>query len=301
MKLPLYPVVLLLVPLAASGYKKDPDHGLLFNETKVELAVRNDAPYHDLESALLVSPNDLPERGHYSNSSMARVELHVIQPDGGARRHRAEGFREQVFIILEGEMEFTVDGDVLAARKHDVVFVPASAERAFVAKSPAKVLQADWWQAGEPPADAGRAFVVSEKGRVMRPTHGEGYITVTPNPRQQGQALSITGYGGHVNATNALLLYPLDLQGARPFTANTRLSRMGLSAYRADGGTPWHFHPDREQCFVILAGKALLEVGANTVEVKPGDIVFAPRHVGHGYKSIGSDAYTFMELEWGRN
>lgn len=42
-------------------------------------------------------------------------------------------------------------------------------------------------------------------------------------------------------------------------------------------------------------------MGANTVEVEPGDVLFAPRHVGHGYKTTGSDPFTFLELEWGRN
>ena len=51
---------------------------------------------------------------------------------------------------------------------------------------------------------------------------------------------------------------------------------------------------------MILSGQALWEIGSNTVEVKAGDIVFAPRHVFHGYKTSGDKPLKFFELEWGR-
>ena len=91
---------------------------------------------------------------------------------------------------------------------------------------------------------------------------------------------------GHINASNPRLLYPSDVTGFRPFTSNTDIDRMGLSQYHPDGGTPWYFHPDREQSFVILSGKGLVDLGVVTIEVIAGDILFALRHVGDGYKTL---------------
>jgi len=298
-------LLLTALPLSAWSYGKGPDSGLIFNEAKLTLAEPTDGSvYHGSKSVLLVHPDDLPERNHYSNSNMARVELHVLSNGGGARAHTVEGFREQAFIVLEGAVNFTVAGEVLKAQKHDVVFVPPGLLRQYAAAvdGNAKVLQVDWFQAGSLPAPAGKGLITGERFRPMVATGGEGYVSVTPSARQVGIPLSIVSYGaGHIRSTNALLLYQADLPAPRPFTANTMIARMGLSAYGPDGGTRWHFHADREQCFVILEGKGLFEIGANTIEVGPGDILFAPRHVGHGYKTTGDKPFKFIEVEWGRD
>jgi mannose-6-phosphate isomerase-like protein (cupin superfamily) len=299
-------VLLLSLPPLLFAYTKDPDSGLLFNETKYQLSDAPDAQrYKQVQSALLVAPDDLPERKHHSNSSMARVELLVLAPGGSVQPQQVnEDACEQIFIVLEGDVAFTAGGEELKARRHDIVFIAPGLERSFrvTGEKEARVIQADWREKGAKPASSARAFIVSEKLRPLEHTGGEGYVTVGPNARQQGNALSIVSYGaGHVNASNSLLLYPQDITTERTFKANTHLARMGLSQYHPGGGTRWHFHPDREQCFVILSGKGLVEIGANTVEVKAGDIVFAPRHVGHGYKTTGAEPFKFLELEWGRD
>ena len=297
---------LLCLPLTLSAYTTDPDSGLLFNETKYKLADATDKKiHHGVQTALLVAPEDMPERAHYSNSNMARIELLAITPGGGAYAYTlTEDGTEQVFIVLEGRVEFTAAGEKLAAGAQDIVFVPPGLERSFTAVggTQAKVLQAEWRQKGAKVPVKARAYVTSENlasEKLQPPAHTDGYLTVTPNPRQKGIPLSIVGYGGHTNASHSLQLYPLDLPD-RSFTANTVIARMGLSAYGAGGGTPPHVHPDREQCFVILAGKGLFEIGTNTIEVKAGDMVFAPRHVWHGYKTTGEEPLKFLELEWGR-
>ena len=300
-----FALIILAFPSLAWPYGTDADSGLLFNDTKYTLGEPMDPGiYHGVKSALLVYHDDVPERKHDSNSSMASIMMHVIAPGGGAKAHRVEDFREQVFFILEGEVDFSAEGEVLSARAQDVVFIPPGMPRSFTVKGDksAKVLQAEWFQKGPRPEKAGKAFITGERFHTPVHTGGEGYLTVTPNARQQGIPLSITGYGaGHANSKNALLLYPRDFPAPRPFTANTVIGRMGLSAYGAGGGTRTHFHADREQCFVILGGKALFEIGANTIEVKAGDVVFVPRHVWHGYKTTGEEPFKFFEVEWGRN
>lgn len=295
--------LLLFLPSCLLGYGREPDHGLLFNLEKLALAAPTEtAVYHGMETARLVQPDDEPD-SVYSNASMARLQFHRIAPGGGARAHRVDDFREQVFVVLSGEIEFRIGDTTLSAGPDDVVFIPPGLERSYAVKGeqPATVLQAEWRQMGSRPSSPARAFVTSEQMRPLTPMGGTGYLTVESNARQQGNALSIVSYGaGHINASNSLLLYHLDLPAPRNFTANTALARMGLSSYHPGGGTRWHFHPDREQAFVILAGRGLVEIGANTVEAGRGQIVFAPRHVGHAYKTVGGESFKFLELEWGR-
>lgn len=300
-----FALIILAFPSLAWPYGTDADSGLLFNDTKYTLGEPMDPGiYHGVKSAVLVYHDDLPERKHDSNSSMASIMMHVIAPGGGAKAHRVEDFREQAFFILEGEVDFSAEGEVLSARAQDVVFIPPGGQRSFTVKGDksAKVLQAEWFQKGPRPEKAGKAFITGERFRTPVHTGGEGYLTVTPNARQQGIPLSITSYGaGHIRDTSTLLLYHIDLPAQRSFTANTVIARMALAAYGAGGGTRWHFHANWEQCFVILGGKALFEIGANTIEVKAGDVVFVPRHVGHGYMTTGEEPLKFFELEWGRN
>lgn len=293
-------------PLALMAYDKAPDSGLVFTETSYKLVDPLDGKIHQgVKAALLVAPDDRPEIRHYSNSSMAQVEVLTLAADGRVKAHRLDDNGvEQVFIVLEGQLEFVAGGEKLPVEANDIVFIPAGLERSFAVTGgqPARIVRAEWREKGAAAAKGARAMVVSEKLRPLAPTGGEGYLTISPNPRQQVNPVSIIGYGAsHINASNSLLLYSADISGARPFTANTRFARMGLSQYHPGGGTRWHFHPDREQCFVILSGKGLVEIGANTIEVKRGDVLFAPRHVGHGYRTAGAEPLKFLELEWGRN
>ena len=293
-------------PLALMAYDKAPDSGLFFNDTSYKLVDPFDGKiYRGVKTALLVGPDDRPEIKHYSNSSMAQVEVMTLAAEGSVKAHRLDDDGvEQVFIVLEGQLEFVAGEQKLPAGANDIVFIPAGLERSFAVTGgqPAKMVRAEWREKGAAVDKAARAVVVSEKLRPLAHTGGEGYLTITPNPRQQMNPVSIISYGAsHINASNSLLLYSADITGVRPFTANTRFTRLGLSQYHPGGGTRWHFHADREQCFVILSGKGLVEIGANTIEVKRGDILFAPRHVGHGYKTIGAEPLKFLELEWGRN
>ncbi len=290
----------------AWGYTKDPQSGLLFNVTNAVASLPSDAEkYQKVTTAVWVAPEDLPDRKHFSNANMAFVELLSFASDGKILSYRLEEDGcEEVFVILEGVVTVTAGAKEFLAQPKDLVFVPPGIDRALSVHSgaEARVLRARWREKGRLAVAGKSAFLTGERVRPLQATGGLGYLTVSPAARQKGLPVSVTGYGAsHVNAKNSLLLYPADINTGRTLTANTQLARIGLSQYGAEGGTQWHFHPDREQCFVIMSGKGLVEMGANTVEVGPGDVLFAPRHVGHGYKTTGPDPFTFLELEWGRN
>ncbi len=62
--------------------------------------------------------------------------------------------------------------------------------------------------------------------------------------------------------------------------------------------TPVHYHRQMEQAEVVLVGRAIWEVGEFEREVGPGDVIFCPRNVKHGYKVLGDSPFRFLQLEW---
>jgi quercetin dioxygenase-like cupin family protein len=68
--------------------------------------------------------------------------------------------------------------------------------------------------------------------------------------------------------------------------------------YEPGGHTPVHLHSNMEQMEVVLSGRALWEVGEMEREVGPGDIIFCPRNVKHGYKVLGNQPFRFFQIEW---
>jgi quercetin dioxygenase-like cupin family protein len=58
---------------------------------------------------------------------------------------------------------------------------------------------------------------------------------------------------------------------------------------REKGGPPRHVHPDQEEWFYVIEGEFLVEVGQESITLRAGDSVLAPRGVPHswGYTSEG--------------
>ena len=119
---------------------------------------------------------------------------------------------------------------------------------------------------------------------VARPV---GYvISEKTNPIKK---LSPEAAGGHYRISSSTFLAP---------NINSETAIIALVEYAPGGNTPVHYHADMEQIEVVLAGKALWEVGEMEQEVGPGDVIFTPRFVKHGYTVIGDQPFRFLQLEW---
>ncbi len=55
------------------------------------------------------------------------------------------------------------------------------------------------------------------------------------------------------------------------------------------GGVPPHIHTLEDETFQILAGRFEIMIGEHTIEVGPGDIIFAPRNIKHSWYCIGDE------------
>lgn len=58
---------------------------------------------------------------------------------------------------------------------------------------------------------------------------------------------------------------------------------------------PLHVHRNEDETFVILQGSATFRMGESIATAGPGDLVYGPRNVPHGYV-VGSDPVHMLHL-----
>ncbi|MBW6487787.1 cupin domain-containing protein [Sulfurimonas sp.] len=63
----------------------------------------------------------------------------------------------------------------------------------------------------------------------------------------------------------------------------------------AGGHMPLHTNSVEHEQYV-LSGRALVQIGDETFEAKAGDILLIPAGLSHSYKTLGSEAYSFLCL-----
>lgn len=80
--------------------------------------------------------------------------------------------------------------------------------------------------------------------------------------------------------------------------SNSETAVIALVQYEPGGYHAVHSHSQKEQAVVVLEGRALWEVGEVEKEVGPGDIIFCPRFVKHGYRVLGDLPFRFLEINW---
>jgi quercetin dioxygenase-like cupin family protein len=62
---------------------------------------------------------------------------------------------------------------------------------------------------------------------------------------------------------------------------------------RRGGGMPRHTNTVEHEQYV-LRGRAKIEIGADTFEVRAGDVVFIPAGVVHSYQNQGDEPFEFL-------
>ena len=95
--------------------------------------------------------------------------------------------------------------------------------------------------------------------------------------------------GGHFGISQSVPVSPATISES---------AILAVVEYEPGGHTPVHLHSNMEQMEVVLSGRALWEVGEMEREVGPGDIIFCPRNVKHGYKVLGNQPFRFFQIEW---
>ncbi len=84
--------------------------------------------------------------------------------------------------------------------------------------------------------------------------------------------------------------------GVMPFTVKVAAADTGgellviEQANAFPGGPPRHQHHEQDEWFYVVAGKYLVEVAGEMHHLGPGDSIFAPRGVPHGWALDGEEA-----------
>lgn len=60
------------------------------------------------------------------------------------------------------------------------------------------------------------------------------------------------------------------------------------------GGPPRHLHYAQDEWFYVIKGEFAFEVGDQTFRLKPGDTLFAPRNIPHGWAHISDQPGTLL-------
>lgn len=60
------------------------------------------------------------------------------------------------------------------------------------------------------------------------------------------------------------------------------------------GGPPRHVHHEQDEWFYAIKGEFLVEVGGETFRLQPGDSLFAPRQIAHGWAHISDEPGTLI-------
>ena len=61
-----------------------------------------------------------------------------------------------------------------------------------------------------------------------------------------------------------------------------------------DGGPPRHTHTREDESFYVLTGTLEVECGDDRFRAGPGSLVFLPRHLPHGFRSVGGPATALL-------
>ena len=90
--------------------------------------------------------------------------------------------------------------------------------------------------------------------------------------------------GGSVTPTDAITSYEI-ASGLffRPFYAEN-LS-LNFVTFPPDSGFPMHVHPE-EQVSIVQEGEMEITIGAETFQVRPGDVIHFPPNVAHSGRTL---------------
>ena len=96
----------------------------------------------------------------------------------------------------------------------------------------------------------------------------------------------------HVAFVNSDVLTPMhEISGH--FTA---FPIIGVTRHDPGGGCIAHSHP-AAQCFYIIDGEALFQVGDEERVVGKGSLVFVPPNVLHQYRTLGDEPFTELVMQ----
>jgi mannose-6-phosphate isomerase-like protein (cupin superfamily) len=199
-----------------------------------------------------------------------------VIPPGGGIGHHYHNHMEEMFVIFDGEAEFTIDG------RTSVLKGPAGAPcrmgRSHAIYNP-----------GTKPVEWMNIAVGSMKGKYDASDLGDDRVGVSKDAKpvfinmRLDRALLRPAAGG--------VLYRRALT---PEVFFTNWSYVDHVLVPAGGALPAHRHEGVEEFYYVMAGAGTVTVGAETASVKKGDAVPVFFNEVHSFKNTGEEGLELM-------
>ena len=71
---------------------------------------------------------------------------------------------------------------------------------------------------------------------------------------------------------------------------------ISIDTYEGGGDTVLHDHPEREQAYYVVAGRARITIGDEQREVGPGAVGYMAPSVKHGFQVLGDEGLVMMVI-----
>ena len=257
-----------LMPLTPLGERTFPDNGSV---------------HRNASASVFMWPADLPAATHRANSILARMALIQYQPGGGADAQAYADIRERAIYVIAGRAKFRLGNSEKQVGAGDLVFAPSRVKHGFEVegKAPLRIILMEW-----------RSGDMSKKRSLTGTIVSEGRRPLT--------RLSSVDTGGHQGISASPFITPQDYP-TLSHKGNSSVAWISLQQYDADPtvtATSPHVHHLSEQAFYLVEGRARFELGDLKQDVRPGELVYVPRHVKHGYVVLDERPVKWLMISW---
>ena len=205
---------------------------LIFSEaTNPVVAVADSENERGKSEAILVYPEDLRVLDHRGNSILADVSFLEYASGGEAQFGAGEGKQETLLIVASGTAEIQIGSFKSVVESEDMILVPSeyTFEAKVIGDDPLRLVRAVWKDEGSMPSASVNPVIRSESRNPFDYYNEGGYISVSPDSRQEDTGLAIVGVGGHTRLSASLLFYSEDLESRNNFKANVKVSYRALN------------------------------------------------------------------------
>ena len=284
-----------IISIAGNLAQAEKDSGaayarLVLSEATIPLRQLEAADFPDkgddqsgLSTSVWVWPSDLPRAGHKANSIRARAALLRYKVQSGFPSRVYSAIRERAFYALAGRAQFVLEERKYEADPGGMVFVPSNVRHScqVVGGERLKMLLMKWRGELKPMPKVRKMTIGSEKAKPMR-------------------VLTLEEAGSHRGISASPFITSKDYPRFS-HQANSHLAWISLQQYApnpSQANTDVHSHAESEQAFFIISGKARFIIGDTEQDVGPGEFVYAPRHVKHGYRVPGEEPVKWFMMGW---
>jgi len=152
----------------------------------------------------------------------------------------------------------------------------------------------EWLARGVAPGEAAQNW----RGQALSKPGRRAFLTSGDRKGDWAQHVNEVWPGVHDGNKSLRILIGPDRLFSEYDLNNLRSKRLQIthSVYKPGGWTKKHVHPDHEQAYYVIKGRALVTVGDEERVLGPGELAFVPMGVEHGYSTFGHEPVELLDI-----